>query len=234
MPDAESDALNAYLLNLYGGDPFANVYAACEPHRLSHAASLAGGEQECGVYPSVPEKARVLATLVRATGARRLLEIGCGLGYSALWLGEAAPAHATIETIDRFPEHVALAEGFAKSFGLADRISVIEGEGDEVLQRLSGPYDIIHDDGWFGQQPAYYDRIVELLRPGGLLILSNWFLLGETFSAQPRMDWSQFAGPDWAANIRSYAANLASDPRLYLSFIMQPSWVGLACKRLDA
>jgi len=122
---------------------------------------LAGGEQECGVYPSDPLKMRLLATLVRALGARRSLEIGGGLGCSALWLADAMGMAGQLETIDRFAEHVELIDHFAGQYDLAGRIVAIHGEAEDVLKSLTGPYDLIHDDGWFGEQPAYYDRMVE-------------------------------------------------------------------------
>ena len=173
---------------------------------------------------------RVLATLVRATGAQRILEIGCGLGYSALWLAEAAGPRASIETIDRFPEHIAPAERHAEDIGYARRIAFHQGEAQEILLRLSGPYDLIHDDGWFAEEPSYFQRMVDLLRPGGLMVMSNWFLLAHAITGKPDTDWSQFAGPDWATNVKAYARRLTSHPQLHVSLIMQPAWVALACK----
>lgn len=226
-----SDEVREHLLGLYGGDPFARVYEASNSHREDHARILSGGAQECGVYPSDAVKMRVLATLVQAVAAKRILEIGCGLGYSTLWLAEAAGRDGTVETIDRFPEHAQLARGFASEFELADRISVLVGEADSVLGGLAGPYDLVHDDGWFGHQPAYYDRVVDLLRPGGLWILSNLFLLDQAITGRITMDWAALVGPNWADDVTAYARALTSDPRLYVSYIMQPSWLALAYKR---
>lgn len=229
--DTNRERVYAHLLDLYGGDPFAKVYAASNAHREEHAPKLAGGVQECGVYPSEPVKMRVLATLVRAAGAKRILEIGCGLGYSALWLADGAGPDAMVETIERFPEHAEPARGFVREFGVEERVEVLLGEGEEILAGLTGSYDVIHDDGWFGTQPEYYERVVELLKPGGLWILSNWFLLDQAITGNTTMDWAQFAGPHWAEDVKGYARVLTSDARLDVSYIMQPSWVALAVKR---
>lgn len=220
-----------YLLNLYGGDPFEAVYEASNTHRENHAHMLAGGAQECGVYPSDAVKMRVLATLVQVASAKRILEIGCGLGYSALWLADAAGPDSTVETIERFPEHAELARGFASEFGFGQRLRVLVGEGDTILADLVGQYDIIHDDGWFGRQPLYYERVVDLLRAGGVWILSNWFLLDQAITGKTSMDWTLFAGPQWADDVKAYALALTSYPRLYMSYIMEPSWLALAYKR---
>ncbi len=211
-----------YLLDLYGGDPFAAVREASNTHREAHG-------RDCGVYPSDPQKMRVLPTLVRATVARRILEIGAGLGYSALWLADAAGPEAQVETIDRFQAHVELGQRLAAHLGLAERIRFLKGEGVELLQTLSGPYDFIHDDGWFAEEPPYFQRMVDLVRPGGLLIMSNWFLLEDAIIGRPQMDWAQFAGPDWAAHVKAYAERLTSHPGLHVSFVIHP-WLALAYK----
>ena len=219
---SDSERASSFVLDLYGGDPFGHVRDASNEHREAHGP-------ECEVYPSDPIKMRLLATLVRATGAKRILEIGCGLGYSALWLADAVGPDGRVETIDRFPEHVALTRQYVSEASFSDRLQVIEGGGVDVLAALSGPYDLVHDDGWFAREPAYLQRSVDLLRPGGLLALSNWFLLEEALSDKPQMDWSTFAGPDWADHVQAYARKLTSQPQLSLAFALRP-WLGLAVK----
>jgi predicted O-methyltransferase YrrM len=196
-PPRDREAVNDYLRDLYGPDPFVRVFEASNVHREEHNTVLHQRGEECGVYPSDAPKMRVLATLVRATDARRILEIGCGLGYSALWLADAAGDRASVQTIEPLAEHAELARSFAEEFELSERMKVLLGEGDAVLAGLSGPYEFIHDDGWFGRQPAYYDRVVEVLRPGGVWVQSNWFLLAHAITGEAPMDWSQFAGPNW-------------------------------------
>ena len=219
-----------YLLDLYGPDPFSDVRQASEVHRLRHAESLPGGEQECGVYPSDALKMRAVSTIVRAAGARRVLEIGGGLGYSALWIADAISESGRIETIDRFPDHVEQARDFATKRGMDDRVVVLEGEGDSILRELAGPYDVIHDDGWFAAQPPYYDRLADLLRPGGLLVMSNWFLLEHAVTGESPLDWAQFAGKSWAEDVKGYAERLVNDSRYEISFVRQPSFA-LAWRR---
>jgi predicted O-methyltransferase YrrM len=210
-------------------DPFEHVRRASDEHREAHAAQLAGGAQECGVYPSDPLKVRVLANIVRAMQAKRILEVGCGLGYSALWLADGAGADSTVETIDRFPEHAALAQGFAKQAALESRMKVFTGDSDTVLSGLSGPYDFVHDDGWFAVRPSHFRRVLELLRAGGVLAMSNWFLLVQSMAEEPNMDWSEFAGPNWRENVQAFARELATERRLEVAWMMDPG-VALAVK----
>ena len=219
----------AAFLDSFQPDPYAKVRQASEEHREIHAAGLAGGAQECGVYPSQPLKVRVLANIIRAMAAKRVLEIGCGLGYSALWLADAVGPDGFVETVDHFPEHAELAAGHAKQAGLASRVSVLTGDSDTVLSGLSGPYDFIHDDGWFAVRPPHFRRVLELLRPGGLLAMSNWFLLVQSLAEEPNMDWSDFAGPDWRENVQAFARELASERGLEVAWMMDPG-VALAVK----
>jgi predicted O-methyltransferase YrrM len=172
---------------------------------------------------------RVLANIVRAMQAKRILEVGCGLGYSALWLADGAGADGTVETIDRFPEHAALAQGFAKQAALESRMKVFTGDSDTVLSGLSGPYDFVHDDGWFAVRPSHFRRVLELLRAGGVLAMSNWFLLVQSMAEEPNMDWSEFAGPNWRENVQAFARELASERGLEVAWMMDPG-VSLAVK----
>lgn len=234
MPDNSGpDRLNDFLLNLHGADPFAEVSDASDAHRVEHASTLAGGEQECGAYPSSALKMRLLAAIGRATNARRVLEIGGGLGYSAIWFADIVGDGGRVETIDRFSEHVEAIRRYAEQFGMGDRIIARAGEADDVLPTLDGTYDIVHDDGWFGAQPSYYDRLASLLRPGGLLVMSNWFLLEHAVTGQSPVDWSQVLGPAWAEEIKSYARRLTTDERYDVSFVQRPA-VALAYRRPDA
>ena len=234
MPDKSEPArLDDFLLGLHGADPFAEVSDASEAHRVEHASTLAGGEQECGTFPSSALKMRLLAATGRATGAKRVLEIGGGLGYSALWFAEIVGEGGRVETIDRFAEHIEAIRQYAERFGMGDRITALAGEADDVLPTLDGAYDIVHDDGWFGAQPSYYDRLASLLRPGGLLVLSNWFLLEHAVTGQSPVDWSEVLGPTWAEDVKSYARRLAADERYDVSFVQNPAVV-LAYRRPDA
>jgi len=69
--------LEARLLALHDGDPFAHVIVAANEHRRKHAPA-------CGLYPAGPHVMRLAATLARASGAQRVLDLGTGFGYSAL------------------------------------------------------------------------------------------------------------------------------------------------------
>lgn len=224
MPDSEQrQFVNERLAELYGDDPFDEVVRSAEVHRESHGS-------QCGLYPAGPQVMHLAATIVRATGARRILDLGTGFGYSALWLATAAGEDGTVDAIDRFPEHVAAAREFAVRFGLSNRIAFVAGEVSSVVDGLSPPYDLIHDDAWFAAKPPYLERVLQLLRPGGTLTMPNWFLLEDALRGHARRDWVEFAGPEWAESTLAYARHLSSHPMLHVSWSFFPP-LGIAVKR---
>ena len=168
--------------------------------------------------------------MVQVRGAQRILDIGTGFGYSALWLASAAGGEATVDAVDRFGEHLAEATRFAEGAGLASRIRFLEGEAEDVVPSLLGPYDLVHDDGWFARAPLYLDAVVERLSPRGVITMPNWFLLEDVLSGLPRRDWSEFAGPNWAAHTVAYAERLAAHPGLDVTWCLDPP-LALAVRR---
>ena len=75
----------------------------------------------------------------------------------------------------------------------------------------------------------HLETMLDLIRPGGLLVMSNWFPLQDAVLGHSEIDWSGFSGPDWADRIQAYASKLAAHPQLSLSFVLRP-WLGLAVK----
>jgi caffeoyl-CoA O-methyltransferase len=163
-PTSEA-AVAAYIeRELLARDHFIDVALASDEHR---------GQHLCDAYPSRP--GHMLGALAASTGARRILEIGGGLGYSALWLAHGAGAGATVETIEADPGHAEMLNDFAAKRGHADAISVLLGTDEEVLPGLMGPYDLaFYDAAIPGLELA--DHLERLVRVGGLVIASNIFL----------------------------------------------------------
>lgn len=146
-------------------DLFGTIRIATDRHRAEHG---------CWAYPH-PD-GRVLGVLAAATRAARILELGTALGYTALWLAHGASA-AQVDTLERDPQHVALARAAIEQAGYSARIQIHEGDFAMRLPTLSPGYDVAFFDGY---APTLADlaALRRLLRPGGLLISANQQLGG--------------------------------------------------------
>lgn len=124
------------------------------------------------MYPT--SSGPLLSVLAAAVAAERILEVGSGLGYSALCLAHGSGG--VVETIERDTEHALLADEAIAREGYGERIAVLGGRGADVLHALPGPYDLIFSDGDPAEMPLDLDHFLRLLRPGGLLVSANLFL----------------------------------------------------------
>jgi predicted O-methyltransferase YrrM len=141
-------------------DPYAKVRAATNTHRAKHG---------CGAYPY--DNGPLLATLAAVANARRILELGTALGYTALSFASGAP-DATVDTVERDPEHVQLARDNIAAAAMDHRITVHEGDFASVLPTLDPGYDVAFFDGQT-PSPALHKTLRGLLRTGGTLITAN-------------------------------------------------------------
>ena len=141
-------------------DPFAEVRKATDRHRARHG---------CGAYPY--HNGPLLGALAAAVQARRILELGTALGYTALSFAHGAP-NSTVDSVECDPEHVQLARESIAAAGFDHRITVHEGEFATVVPSLDPGYDVAFFDGGT-PGPALHTGLRKLLRTGGLLITAN-------------------------------------------------------------
>lgn len=109
-----------------------------------------------------------LRVIAGSVGARKILEIGTGSGASTLELASAMPAGGMLITMEIDPSIAAGARQAFAEAGYADRISVIVGDPARFLHKVGGPFDVIFHDA--GPIEPVRDRLIALLRPGGVLI----------------------------------------------------------------
>lgn len=116
-----------------------------------------------------------LAVLVRAMGARRVLEVGTSNGYSTLWLAEAAQGiNGIVTTIELSAAKVAMArENFARA-SLQDRIVQVEGQAADFLASSADEsFDLVFLDSERSAYLGWLPQIERILRPGGLVVVDN-------------------------------------------------------------
>jgi len=173
------------------------------------------------------ETGALLQVLATAIGARHVLEIGTAIGYSTLWLARALPADGRLFTFEIDPGRAKRAAGYLARAGVADRAHVMTGDASRLVSKVSGPFDLVFQDGAKELYAPLHDRLVALLRPGGLLVVANLLQEGEVvpgYADPPRRD------PAVTAAIAAYNRRLADDPRLLTTLVPLRDGLGVAVK----
>jgi predicted O-methyltransferase YrrM len=196
------------------------------PDPLLDAVAAAGRARQLPLVD--PEVGRLLQILATAVGARRILEIGTAIGYSALWMARALPADGLLLTIERDAALAAAARDHFAQAGRAGVAHVMVGDASRLVWKVSGPFDLIFQDGDKEQYEPLLDRLLDLLRPGGLLVADNALWSGEVvpgFVEHPRRSRASVDA------IASYNQRLATDPRVTSLVVPVGDGVSIAVKR---
>jgi len=146
-----------------------------ELERVGAANDGATAERSRRMLNITRDTGEFLSVLVRATLARRVLEIGTSNGYSTLWLAEAARAiGGAITTVEFSAYKVGLASAnFARSV-LAPYITLVHDDAARLLQRSEqSAFDFIFLDSERSEYPGWWQQLRRVLRPGGLLVVDN-------------------------------------------------------------
>lgn len=155
-----------------------------------------------------PATARAVQLLLRASGARRVVEVGTLAGYSAVWIARALPADGRLTTLELDPERAEVARRSVEAAGLAERVEVREGDAVDTLAALGpdGGWDAVFLDADKERYAAYLEEAARLLRPGGLLMADNAFWKGLVLAPESSSD-------ERAMLIHDFNQRLAADPR---------------------
>ncbi len=144
--------------------------------------------EKAGIPPIeiAPEQGSVLQVLIRAIGARRILEIGTLAGYSSIVMGRALPDDGHVDTLEIDPFHAEFARERIREAGLEERVTVHTGIALDLLERdLSDaePYDLLFIDADKPNYPRYVELALPLLRDGATVIGDNALAWGEVADA---------------------------------------------------
>ncbi len=179
-----------------------------------------------------PEQGQFMALLVELIGARRTLEIGTFTGYSALVVALALPPEGRVVACDVSEEFTSVARRYLAEAGVADKIELHLAPALETLDRLlapgpgggqAGSFDFAFIDADKANYGAYYERVLTLLRPGGLAAIDNVLWDGKVVEAATE-------DPDTRA-IQALNAKLKADSRVTISLLPLGDGLTLARKR---
>jgi predicted O-methyltransferase YrrM len=168
------------------------------------AASEKAGLPQINVAPN---QGKLLMLLARATGARRILEVGTLGGYSTIWLARGLPSDGLLITLEANPEYAEIARGNIARAGLAAQVEVRIGRAQDTLPGLTSeaPFDLIFIDADKPGTPGYFQWAVKLSRRGSLIIVDNVVREGAVLDAD---------GDANVQGMRRFFELAATDPRV--------------------
>ena len=174
-----------------------------------------------------PEQGQFMALLVQLIGARRTLEIGTFTGYSALVVALALPPDGRVIACDVSEEWTSMGRRYWKKAGVADKIDLRLAPALETLDGLlregRDSFDFAFIDADKANYDAYYERCLQLVRPGGLIAVDNVLWHGKVIDRAVK-------DADTEA-IRRLNAKLKSDERVTLSLVPIGDGLTLARRR---
>jgi len=154
---------------------------------------------------------KMLYMLTKLQKPRRILEIGTLAGYSTLWMARALPEGGTIITIEGMEKHANIARAHLDESGLGNLVSIIQANAASALRKMikdaAEPFDQIFLDADKEGYPEYLPLLLQLSRPGTLLLTDNCIPRGVTIGSAPPNDLE-------GQSIYAYNLALARHPQL--------------------
>lgn len=175
-----------------------------------------------------PEEGAFLAMLAELVGARRCIEVGTFTGYSSVAVARALPEDGRLLCCDISKEWTDVARRYWAEAGVAEKIDLRIAPAEQTLDSLidageEGTYDFAFVDADKTGYSTYYDRLLRLVRPGGLIAFDNTLWGGRVID-------DTVDDKDTAA-IREFNRRLADDDRVSLSMLPVADGVTLARRR---
>lgn len=175
-----------------------------------------------------PEQGQLMALLVQLLGAKKTLEVGVFTGYSALVVALALPPDGQVIACDVSEEYTAIARRYWEAAGVADKIDLRIGPAIATLDQLlvdgqANTFDFAFIDADKSSYANYYERSLQLVRPGGLIAIDNVLWSGRVADPQVQDNRTE--------SIRAFNIKLHTDDRITLSLVPIADGLTLALKR---
>ncbi len=142
-------------------------------------------EAEEGDVPIIrTESAEFMKLLMLINKPVDVLEIGTATAYSAIFMAKHTPPETHITTIENYPPRIELAKVNIARANMADKITLLEGDANEILGTLNTTFDFIFMDAAKGQYSSFYDKCIPLLKTGGILLCDNVLQDGDVLESR--------------------------------------------------
>jgi len=153
-----------------------------------------------------PLQGRLLTLLTKISGAKRVLEIGTFVGYSALCFAEALPEDGQVITLDCDPSIQGIASKYFGKVPYGRKIVLKIGEALDLIRECEGPFDLVYIDADKENYICYFEAVFDRVRKGGLVLADN-LLWGGAVLEESAID------PDTRA-LQAFAKHVRSDSRV--------------------
>ena len=212
-----TDALYDYLLSvsLRESDALAQLRQETAGHVMSQ-------------MQIAPEQGQFMALLLRLMGAKKVLEIGVFTGYSSLCMASVLPDDGQLIACDVSEDYTAIARRYWQLAGVEHKIDLRIAPALETLDALladgqADTFDFAFIDADKSNYPHYYERSLQLVRPGGLIALDNVLWSGRVADPNETQKRTQ--------RLRDLNQSLHTDDRIELSLIPIADGLTLALKK---
>ncbi len=158
----------------------------------------------------------------------RILEIGAAVGFSAILMSEYMPEGGHITTIENYEKRIPAALENIRRAGKKDQITLLEGDAQEIMKTLCGPYDFILMDAAKGQYVQYMPEAIRLLAPGGVLASDNVLQGGDIVQSRFAVERRNRT---IHSRMREYLYQLKRDERLTTSILPLGDGIALSVKK---
>jgi predicted O-methyltransferase YrrM len=197
------DGVESYLTELAGTEHDDPVLVDMEARAAEHGFPIVGRAT-----------GRFLELAARAVGARRVMELGSGYGYSAYWFARAVGAGGEVVCTDGDPANASLAEAYLGQAGCWDRIRYRVGDALEGFAQEDGEFDVVYCDVDKTGYPDCWRAARDRIRVGGLWLCDNVIWGGHVATGTDREHL-----PGWTAAIQEHNRLVAADDRYVGSIV---------------
>jgi predicted O-methyltransferase YrrM len=175
-----------------------------------------------------PEQGQFMSLLVKLIGAKKALEVGVFTGYSSLCTALALPEGGKLIACDVSEEYTDMARRYWQKAGVAEKIDLriapaLETLDDLIAAGQNNSFDFAFIDADKSNYPHYYDRILQLIRPQGLILIDNVLWSGRVADSEVNDNRTQ--------QIRNFNEKLYRDNRIDLSLLSIADGLTLAMKK---
>lgn len=119
------------------------------------------------------EVSDLLKVMLKLTKPKRILEVGCAIGYSSIFFASIVGPDVEIITTERNEKMIEKAKENIKRAGLENNITILEGDAEETLKSVDGEFDMVFIDAAKGQYQLFFDLVIDKVKTGGLVVSDN-------------------------------------------------------------